>query len=305
MTTPLVTQGNLGAWLLRCNPDVWDLRGFIEDGGTNITEWDVARNYRSAMMAEGQRVVLWVTGNKQGLGRGIWGMGHVTNAAHDPIPAGLAEEEAGYWLEGEASGIDHDSVATDIPLLSEPLLETDLRAAGITDLEVQRQPQGQNPSWVSKSQLASLEALLPPWPVAADDRRQMTVSSREAGFGDAAQNKIVEMAAMQAVSAMYKQDGWRVEDVSDRNYGWDLACSRGTESYKLEVKGVSGDRPSVLLTANELRAAREESDWWLAVVTRAVSSPSVIEYSADEAIALAQPYVFRLELPLNASTSRG
>jgi len=38
---------------------------------------------------------------------------------------------------------------------------TDLRARGITDLEVQKIPQGANPSWLTKPQLAALDELLP------------------------------------------------------------------------------------------------------------------------------------------------
>lgn len=57
-----------------------------------------------------------------------------------------------------------------------------------------------------------------------------------------------------------------------------------------------GDRPVVLLTANEVRAAAEEEDWVLAVVARALSNPTVVEYTAVEAIAAAEPYVFKASM---------
>lgn len=65
----------------------------------------------------------------------------------------------------------------------------------------------------------------------------------------------------------------------------------------MEVKGVSSDRPVVLLTANEIRAAREEDDWYLAVVTRALSNPEVIEYTAEQALKAAVPYVYKAQMP--------
>jgi hypothetical protein len=296
VSVPLVTDANLGAWLLRCNPDVWDLRQSLEDGLTNIYEWDVVRNYRSRMMAEGQRVIFWVTGNKKGLARGIWGIGHLTSPAHDPVPDDIGEDDVGYWLVEVAPTLDYDSVDLDIPLLPEPIQEVDLRAAGITDLEVQRQPQGQNPSWVSNEQLARLNALLPPWPVAGGHRNEANLSSGGAGFGNSVQNRIVDEAAMKAVQAAYKEDGWTVQDVSADKKGWDLTCTRGPDSYKIEVKGVTGDKPSVLLTANEFRAARNEDNWWLAVVTRAVSKPQLSEYSAEDVLRTAQPYAFQADL---------
>ena len=40
------------------------------------------------------------------------------------------------------------------------------------------------------------------------------------------------------------------------------------ETVKAEVQGVSGDRPSVFLTANKLDAAKHHKEWTLAVVTR-------------------------------------
>ena len=51
------------------------------------------------------------------------------------------------------------------------------------------------------------------------------------------------------------------------------------------------------LTANEIRGAEQEDDWYLAVVTRALSAPNVVEYTADEALDAAQPYVYKATMP--------
>ena len=63
MATPMVTEEDLGTWLLRCNPEVWDLRGFVADGNDSIGSWTIGHNDRSRMMDEDQRVLLWATGN--------------------------------------------------------------------------------------------------------------------------------------------------------------------------------------------------------------------------------------------------
>jgi hypothetical protein len=39
-----ITAQNLGAWLLGCNPaGVWDLAGFVADGGDWIDDWSVVK----------------------------------------------------------------------------------------------------------------------------------------------------------------------------------------------------------------------------------------------------------------------
>lgn len=128
--------------------------------------------------------------------------------------------------------------------------------------------------------------------------KQMTVTNNGAGFGDAKQNAVVEAAAMAAVLEFYGDD-WESKDVSPYKVGWDITFTHktGPESYKVEVKGVSGSQPIVLLTANELRAAEAEPEWILAVVTRALSDPQVVEYTARDALTAAKPYVFRARMP--------
>ena len=92
--------------------------------------------------------------------------------------------------------------------------------------------------------------------------------------------------------------GWQYEDVSKDKVGWDISFThRETpELAKVEVQGVSGSRPIVLLTANELKAARDHPEWILAVVTRALSDPTVVEYSVAQALDSAKPCVFKADL---------
>jgi hypothetical protein len=176
--------------------------------------------------------------------------------------------------------------------------DAELRASGIGDLEVQRMPFGSNPSWVTVDQLTKINALLGEWPEPPGSQDEITVTERGAGFGNPVQNKAVEDAAMEAVTRVYEDEGWAVEDVSQEKLGWDLTCAHpGGAIVKVEVKGVGGIRPSVLLTANEVRAARDEADWVLAVVTRALSiGPEITEFSREQALAAATPYVFRANL---------
>ena len=157
---PAVSRSELGAWMLKCNPALWDLRGFISSGERGLTSWAVQRNYRSALMAPGDRVLFWVSGDgRGGLVRGIWGAGFVVAEPEDWV-----DEEHGFWLADSGRRAVRCRVEVDIRFLSEPIPARDLRARGLAGLEVQRQPFMSNPSWVSTRQLAVLEELLPPWP---------------------------------------------------------------------------------------------------------------------------------------------
>lgn len=140
-----ITRADLGAWLLRCNPSNNAAVIRLADVGGRVSEWCVVGNYRSAMMTSGDRVLLWVSGDGRLLARGIWGTGVVTAPARRPAAVG---------------GL---IVAVDIPLSTAAVTDRELRACGIDDLEVQRQPMGSNPSWVSEAQYARLEPLLARW----------------------------------------------------------------------------------------------------------------------------------------------
>jgi len=153
-----ITQQNLGAWLLRCNPkNEPELPRLIAGGGYRIERWCVADNYRSRMMAAGDPVVFWISGDGRLLARGIWGVGRVLGVRGFPRPA-AGGRPTGRNVDGPG---ERPSVSVDIPLLAMPVSDQRLRAAGIDDLEVQKQPQGSNPSWISATQLARLAAANP------------------------------------------------------------------------------------------------------------------------------------------------
>jgi len=144
MAARAVTSGNLGSWLIKCDPRVnTELFRAGEAGGVRVTSRCVVRGYRASMMKKGDRVVLWVSGDGRVMARGIWGLGHVTG----PVDETAVEP----------------FVPVDIPLFASGLTDADLRAAGVDDLEVQRMPAGSNPSWMSRQQWDRVGALLGEW----------------------------------------------------------------------------------------------------------------------------------------------
>jgi hypothetical protein len=154
------TRDLLGAWLLKANPTVWDVGRFLKSPDPCVRSWAVRPGSRAAMMQAGDRVLLWMSGDgRTGFDRGIWGLGWVTAPAEPWV-----DEKRGFWVDQQAREAVRARVQTDIPLLAEPVTATELRSHGIDRLEVQRMPQGANPSWVSRDELARLDHLLPDWP---------------------------------------------------------------------------------------------------------------------------------------------
>jgi hypothetical protein len=92
-----------------------------------------------------------VSGDGRLVSRGIWGLGWVTGAVRDVV-------------DREGTGPPTKEVPLDLPLLRRGVLEEEIRSAGVDDLEVLRQPQGSNPSWVSKDQLSAIAHLCGAWP---------------------------------------------------------------------------------------------------------------------------------------------
>ena len=160
MRTRAVDRDRLGAWILKCNPSVWDLRGLLDSGADRLTSWAVQPGYRTRLMAPGDRVLFWVSGDgRDGLSRGVWGLGHILAE-----PEQWVESTQGFWRSRSAHHAVRERVEIDVRLLDNPVTDQHLRAAGVDSLEVQRQPFMANPSFATRDELTTLLTLLPPWP---------------------------------------------------------------------------------------------------------------------------------------------
>ncbi|MCF0092625.1 EVE domain-containing protein [Micromonospora sp. NPDC049004] len=145
MTEPRVRLDDLGAWLIKGNADTVDLTArFARE--PLVTSWCVRPGYRARLMRAGQPVVFWASGSRARLPYGVWGVGRVTGVAEPGPP----ERQ---W-----------SVPLDLPILPErervprQALRADDRLAA---LEVFRQPQAANPSYLTVAQFAALRTYLP------------------------------------------------------------------------------------------------------------------------------------------------
>ncbi|WP_239118380.1 hypothetical protein [Paractinoplanes ferrugineus] len=134
---------DLGAWLLKANGETSDI---AEVAGRRepVRRWCVRAGYRARLMAAGQPVVLWVSGDRRRVTPGVWAVGELGG------PAAVMDGKLRVPLElrwlTEEQRVHRDLVRSD---------------EGLAALEVLRQPQAANPSFVSTEQMAVLRTYLP------------------------------------------------------------------------------------------------------------------------------------------------
>jgi hypothetical protein len=140
----VIDLGDLGAWLLKGNADAADLAARFARR-PRVDRWCVRPGYRIRLMRAGQPVLFWASGSRGRLPYGIWGSGHLAGEPSlDPgdgrwhVPLDLVIADPARWVRRD-----------------------DLRAdPRLRDLEVLRQPQGSNPSYVTVAQMAGLSGYL-------------------------------------------------------------------------------------------------------------------------------------------------
>ena len=101
------------------------------------------------------------------------------------------------------------------------------------------------------------------------------------GFGNADENRKVELAAEKIVSDTYSANGWKVKPVQYEGRGYDLECVKGRVHRHVEVKGVRGSASTFPITRNEVNVAKCDPRWRIAVVTDALGKPQLREWTAS------------------------
>jgi hypothetical protein len=209
-------------------------------------------------------------------------------SSESPIPGWrqVGSFEAGvmrWWNEQIDSPVTTD---TDVPLRK---LRAQIYDYLDDKLHLISKAEGQN----APIHLSPVGEVLPPDEI-EDAPREIFIGPGGAGFGDAVKNRVVELAAMRKVVEHF--EGWEHDDVSLQKVGWDITFTRGVEERHVEVKGVFGRGPSVLLTRNEVDKAASDPLWSLVVVTQALVAPVVHEFDRNAVVDAASPYVYRAEL---------
>ena len=215
-------------------------------------------------LAAGDRVAIWKYKGSEGE-RGVIALGEVLT---DPAVVELRDEDDPYWL-GKGRPLPAVAPRVRVRYIRPgrlPLWYGDQSDSVVNELSVSRS-QGGTAFRVSDEQWDRLLEEVGGWPgltppsvasALAAIVRVVRAHQPGQGFGlDSAQRLAVELRAMAVVEADYVSRGWAVKNVSESS-PYDLLCRRDNDVRHVEVKGTTGSASVVLLTKNEVTAARAD-----------------------------------------------
>ena len=138
MVARSLSPDTLGAWLVKASGALPSTTHHVRTGFAEVESWCVRASYRTDLVAPGQPVLLWVSGN-------------------------AAQQPAGIYARGRTTGSTRDGVMpVELTPVSQPLLRSELVGhRDLSSLEVLRMPAGSNPSYVTPEQLRLLAELEP------------------------------------------------------------------------------------------------------------------------------------------------
>lgn len=138
MVARSLSPDTLGAWLVKASGSLPSTTHHVQTRFAEVESWCVRPTYRTDMVAAGQPVLLWVSGN-------------------------AAPQPAGIYAHGRTTGPTRDGVMpVELAAMSQPLLRSELLGhRELSSMEVLRMPAGSNPSYVTREQLRLLAELEP------------------------------------------------------------------------------------------------------------------------------------------------
>ena len=213
-------------------------------------------------LAAGDRVAIWKYKGAESQ-RGVIALGEVVS---DPVVMELRDEDDPYWL-GRGRPLPATAPRVRVRYVRPPRLPLwygEHPTSIVNDLSVSRS-HGGTAFRVSEDQWERLLGELGGWPARVPPAVAGAVAeivglvrTGGQGFGlDSSQRRAVELRAMAVVQADYVARGWVVNEVSATS-PYDLLCRLDDGIRHVEVKGTTGSPDIVLLTKNEVTAARAD-----------------------------------------------
>jgi hypothetical protein len=148
MGTRGLERDDVATWVLKANPDIYDVEAALEVGA--FDEWRLAPSYRLELISVGDPCLLWVTGED----RGFCGAGEVTD-----LPV-VGQGGTEYWRDLREKMKVRPYLPVDmrpIPKIREDELLSDPRFG---EPEIIRVRQASNPSYLNASQFEVVTTLM-------------------------------------------------------------------------------------------------------------------------------------------------
>lgn len=138
-------------WILQCNPDVWDVFSWWEDGEGDLDDWTVSQHLTD--LHRGDRFAFWVGGREAG----VYAVGRLAGGAYP-----IKRPSGGYWKKPPSSPTHAVDLSTEQYLFGSPLLKTSLiQDRGFSDALVIRMPRTANPIKMTEAEWDALSRHLP------------------------------------------------------------------------------------------------------------------------------------------------
>ncbi|CAN5549309.1 hypothetical protein BH10ACT3_BH10ACT3_08350 [soil metagenome] len=146
----------VGAWMLKAQPDVWDIGSALRDG-VELDSWRLAPSYRAELVHVGHPCVLWITRGDNRVPSGVWAIGEVTG--EPDLDVGDPDDDL--WRDARARRELRPMVPVRLRALrrgvSKELIRADPRLASI---EMFRVPRMGNPAALTPEEWWALEELV-------------------------------------------------------------------------------------------------------------------------------------------------
>lgn len=148
--TGQLTRADIGAWVIKANPSIWDVHAVIEDGAP-LNSYRLYDTYRLDLLREGDLVLVWITRD------GDRPNGFLGHAFLDGPPE-LGRGGGEYWTDED----ERDAFRPYVPLRGSVWWSGGVDIGecqadpALGDLEVLRAPMISSPSYVTPEQLSRL-----------------------------------------------------------------------------------------------------------------------------------------------------
>lgn len=146
----------VGAWLLKASPSIWDIGAALAEG-VELDWWRLAPSYRVDLVREGHPCAMWVTRGDPRVVSGVWAMGEVTGDPHDDV----GDPDDPLWVDEGARRQVRPRVPVRLDVLVTPVRREELLAdPRLRDAEILRVPRIGNPAAFTPAQWQALTDLV-------------------------------------------------------------------------------------------------------------------------------------------------
>jgi hypothetical protein len=150
-------RSDVGAWVLKASPAVWDVNEMIADQQPPPENFRLHETYRVSLIEVGDPVWLWTTASRTSLRRParFVALGRVSGRA--------AKGQGGgpYWVDDVEAGRLRPYLPVELEWLATPILSTTVRAhPTLSSFELLRATSMSNPSYLTPEQDAAMRSLM-------------------------------------------------------------------------------------------------------------------------------------------------